>query len=324
MCIILASIRSAWSTYSPWEISVVNRSPYDTLSCMSWFIYAVLAAFLTSLSAMVEKRSLSHLHAIDFSIILSLFAAALSAPALFLYSWETIDGRVIALLLAVSLLATIAFIGVIRGVRHLEVSTSASLFLLGPFLTSLIAYLFLGETLSPIQLGGMLLLALGIYILETKHFFRGGEFWKNIWGDKYSRFIILGMLLYGFTSTGDRIALGYLHVPAVLYTALVQLFIAGFFILVAFYYRRGLSTSYNIAKTEWKLILLVAVLTTGYRVMQSQAAALAAIGLVIAIKRSSALFTTVVGGELFREHDLIRKTIACTIMIGGVYLIAMN
>ena len=80
----------------------------------------------------------------------------------------------------------------------------------------------------------------------------------------------------------------------------------------------------QIAKMEWKLILLVAVLTTGYRIMQSQAAALAAIGLVIAIKRSSALFTTIVGGEIFRERDLIRKTIACSIMIGGVYLIAMK
>lgn len=291
---------------------------------MTWFIFAVLAAFLTSLSAMVEKKTLSHLHAIDFSIVLAIFAALLTLPALFTSSWETIDTKAIALLIGVSLLATFAFIGVIRGVRHLDVSTSSSLFLLGPFITSLIAFLFLGETLSHLQLGGMLLLALGVYILETKHFWHGGEFWSAIWGDKYSRFILLGLLLYGFTSTGDRIALGYWHIPAVLYTALTQLFIAVFFILVAYYYRGGLASSYQTAKVNWKLILLVALLTTGYRVMQSQAAALAAIGLVVAIKRSSALFTTIVGGEIFREHDLVRKTVACTIMIAGVYLIALK
>lgn len=291
---------------------------------MTWFIFAVLAAFLTSLSTMVEKKTLAHLHAIDFSIVLSIFAALLSLPVLFTSSWDTIDAKALGLLLVVSLLATFAFIGVIRGVRHLEVSTSSSLFLLGPFITSLIAFLFLGEKLSPLQLGGMFLLALGIYVLETRHFWRGGEFWSAIWGDKYSRFILFGLLLYGFTATGDRIALGYWHIPPLLYTALVQLLIACFFIPIAISYRGGFSSSYQTAKANWKLILLVALLTTGYRIMQSQAAALAAIGLVVAIKRSSALFTTIVGGEIFREHDLVRKTIACTIMILGVYIIAMH
>jgi uncharacterized membrane protein len=77
-------------------------------------------------------------------------------------------------------------------------------------------------------------------------------------------------------------------------------------------------------KKEWKFLLLVAILTSLHRWMQGEATALAAVGLVIAIKRSSALFTTVIGGELFKEKDLMRKSIACLIMIGGVFLIAVR
>ena len=53
------------------------------------------------------------------------------------------------------------------------------------------------------------------------------------------------------------------------------------------------------------------------------ALALAATGLVVAVKRSAVLFTTVIGGELFRDDHLLRKSVACAVMISGVYLLAL-
>jgi uncharacterized membrane protein len=47
------------------------------------------------------------------------------------------------------------------------------------------------------------------------------------------------------------------------------------------------------------------------------------ISLVIPIKRLSALFSTVIGGELFHEKYLLRKSIACVVMIIGAVLIVM-
>jgi drug/metabolite transporter (DMT)-like permease len=291
---------------------------------MTWFAYAVISAFVSSLSAIVEKRTLSHIHAMDFSIVLSFIAATLTLPVLFTESWSVVPLPAIWLTFGVSILASFAFIGVTRGIRHLEISTSSSLFLLGPFVTVLLAYLILGETLSISQLGGIVLLAAGIYVLETRHFFKFAEFWENVTGDRYSRYILFGLLLYGFSSIGDRIILGHYHVDAKFYTALVQLFLAFQFILIAFYYRGGVRGPIASVKKEWKFLLLVAILTSLHRWMQGEATALAAVGLVIAIKRSSALFTTVIGGELFKEKDLMRKSIACLIMIGGVFLIAVR
>jgi drug/metabolite transporter (DMT)-like permease len=195
---------------------------------------------------------------------------------------------------------------------------------MGPFVTVLLAYLILGETLTQLQFGGIILLAIGIYTLETRHFFRFSEFWKNTTGDKYTRYILFGLLLYGFSSIGDRLILGHYHVDPKFYTALVQLFLAFQFTLIAFYYRGGVRAPLLSLKNEWKMLLLVAVLTTLHRWMQGEATALAAVGLVIAVKRSSALFTTIIGGELFQEKDLFRKSIACLIMIGGVFLIAFK
>ena len=291
---------------------------------MTWFGYAVISAFIGSLSAIIEKKTLAHIHAMDFSIMLSFAAALCSLPFLWSPSWHSVSPEIVVIIFGVSLIAAFAFIGVTRGLRHLDISTSSSLFLLGPFITALLAYLILGETLTHIQLGGIALLAVGIYILETKHLLRFGEFWKNTTGDRYTRYILLGLLLYGFCGVGDRIVLGYFHIDAKFYTALVQFFLAIQFTLIACYYRGGLREPLKSVRGEWKLLLLVAVLTTLYRYMQAEATALAAIGLVVAVKRSSALFTTVIGGELFREKGLFRKSIACLIMISGVFLMAMK
>lgn len=291
---------------------------------MTWFVYAVLSAFLGSLTAILEKKTLTTLHAIDFSIALAFAAALFSSPILFTASWESITPTVLALTLLISILSAFAFVGVSRGMRHLEISTSSPLFLMGPFMTVLLAYLLIGETLAPMQLWGILLLAIGIYVLETRHLLRAGEFWQHLWGDKYSRFIMFGLLLYAGSAVCDRIVLAYLNVPAPLFIALAQVFLAIVFIGIAYYYRGGIREPLRLSAPHWKSILFLALLAMFARIAQAEATALAAIGLVTAVKRTSALFTTVIGGEIFHDQYILRKTIACFIMIGGVYLIALK
>lgn len=291
---------------------------------MTWFGYAVLCAFLSSLSAIIEKKTLSHVHAMDFSIALALCAGILSAPILFTASWAHVNPQMLALTFLISLLAAFAFIGVTRGVRHLDISTSSSLFLLSPFLTTLLAFVLLGESLSHLQFAGIALIGLGTYILETTHTMRFKEFWDNMVGDRYTRYILIGLLLYSFCALGDRIVLSRMMIDPKIYVAIIQLFLALEFIVIALYYRGGVSEPLRMMKSEWKKVLLIGILTTGYRWMQSEATALAAIGLVVAVKRSSTLFTTLIGGGIFHERELLRKSIACLIMIVGVYLIALK
>lgn len=291
---------------------------------MTWFVYAILSAFLGSLSAILEKRTLGTVHAIEFSAALSVCAALWSLPIFFTASWANVDLKVIALTFILSIIAAFAFIGITRAVKHMEISTSSPLLLVGPFMTAITAFIILGEKLTLLQWAGIALLAIGIYTLETKHFFRFREFLSNIFGDKYTRYIMFGLLLYAFTGVGDRFVIAHWHVAPTLYTALIQLFLAFQFILITLYYRGGLLAPIRIMRSNWKSVLLIALLTTGYRLMQAEATALAAIGLVVAVKRSSSLFTTIIGGELFHDKDIFRKSIACLIMIVGVYLIALN
>lgn len=290
---------------------------------MTWFVYATLSAFFAALASVLEKKTLNRVHTLDFATALAFFAALVSLPTLFFASWENMTPAVFGVIFIISLFASVAFIEVTRGVRHMEISTSSPLFLMSPMIAALLAFFILGEKLSPTQIEGMLLLLLGTYILETKHFFRAGEFFRNIWEDKYARVILFGVLIYGFVSLGDRIVLAYWDVSPMLFVALVQLCIALCFVVLTLFRHHSIAPMLHIIGGGWKSILLIALLTTAYRLMQAEAMALAAIGLVVAIKRSSTLFTTFIGGELFHDHDVLRKSIACFIMIVGVSIIAL-
>jgi transporter family protein len=291
---------------------------------MTWFIFAVLSAFFASLASILEKKTLERIHAVDFSTVLAFAAALISFPTLFTASWEHVSLPVLGAIFLVSILAAAAFIQVTHGVRHLEISSSSPLFLTSPMITALLAFVLLGEKLTLLQIGGMFLLLLGTYVLETKHFFMAKEFFQNLWGDTYSRLIMLGLLMYGFTSLGDRIILAHWGVSPMIYIALAQLFIAMIFLVLTLVRHRSIVPSLTIIRNGWKGIFLIAFLTTAYRLMQAEATALAAVGLVVAVKRSSTLFTTIIGGELFHDHGILRKTIACIIMIIGVYAIALG
>lgn len=76
------------------------------------------------------------------------------------------------------------------------------------------------------------------------------------------------------------------------------------------------------SRAKW-FILFVAVCTVGYRFAQSAALKQVETGIVIAIKRMSALIIVALSGEFFHEKNLLKKIIASVIMIAGILLLVL-
>ena len=68
-------------------------------------------------------------------------------------------------------------------------------------------------------------------------------------------------------------------------------------------------------------ISLISVLTIGYRYTQIVAVSLASVALVLAIKRTSVFWATVIGGKLFNDKDLLKRSIAAILILIGAILI---
>ncbi len=291
---------------------------------MMWFVFATLSALMASLSTIIEKRTLKDLHATDFSFVIAGLVALWSLPLLFFAPPFSLTPLILGTIYGTSILASFAYLEVTKGVRHMEISSSAPLFLLSPFITALFAFLALQETLTEGQLGGMALLAIGTYILETTHLRDVKEFIRHFLGDHYARLIVLGLCVYALTSTIDRIILGSWGVPVLLYLSLIHLSIFLNFFFYAMYQKRDLRAIWARAYAHRGSLLLVSFLSVGHRLAYAEAIAHAAVALVVSVKRSSSLFTTIIGGQLFHDHALMRKSVACTIMFLGVALLALS
>ena len=288
-----------------------------------WLTFALLAAFFSAGAVLIQKRTLINEHAMEFSTNLALLNVMLTLPFFFFVDFSQIKFWPLAFIFFASILGSIAFLLVAKGLRHMEISSASPLLVLGPGITATLAFIFLGESLKPLQVGGIGVLILGSYILELKD---SHDFLHPIRvfnQSKYVYFIVIALILYGVSSVLDRQILAHFNVEPIAYIAFVHIFIAFHFIVMISIFHDGFKGIQNGFKNVGPWLLLASMLTIGYRFAQAQAVKIAYVGLVVPVKRLSAFFTTIIGGELYHEHNLLRKAIACLIMILGVILIVI-
>lgn len=290
---------------------------------MDWIFFAFLTAILVAASAITQKKALFKEHAMEFSATLAILSLIVAAPLFISIRWENLEIFTLFILFFASIFAALAFLMIAKAMRHMEVSDTSPLLVMTPAFTALFAFIFLGESITWIQVGGLVLLIAGSYVLELKR--ESGILGPFILfkKSKYIKFIFLAMMLYGLTATIDRLLLGTYKMQPEAYIAFFHLFVAIQFLIMIWAFYDGLKGVKNGLKNAGWWILIVALFTVGYRLAQSFAISEAKVALVSAIKRTSALFAVVIGGELFHEANILRKAIACLIMLAGVFMIVI-
>lgn len=291
---------------------------------MSWIVFALLAAVFTSASALFEKKTLQKTHAASFvadlSVINFFIALILFAP---LSDFSQVNLNILLLVGFACLLGAVGFLFITKAMRHMEVSTVSPMLTLEPGLVALFALFLLGEKLAANQWLGIVILVIGTLLLETAAIkeYRGEL--KKLFFSPHTRYLYFAVLIYSLTSIFDRLVLSRLGISVPTYTLLIHTFQAAIFIGLIMFKYGGLADIFGTFKKFGFLIFAISLFTVLYRFFQMQAVALASIGLVIAIKRTSSLFTTIIGGEIWHEHNLGKKIIACVIMVIGAVLVVV-
>lgn len=289
---------------------------------MTWFIVALLSAFLSSFAAITQKKVLFKLGALEFSFLLSLVNLVLSVPFFFFIDYDTITTVNLAILFIKSLIGVGAFFCVMLSLKNLEISNSLPLLALTPGFVAIIAYVFLGESLKLSEVIGLLLLILGTFILEIKDLKKFSFPFNDTLKNKYYKYILIALLLFTASSVLDKILLIKLNLSPVSLTAFQHMYFAIFFSIAYLLYKGNIETStLRMRKENLGWILLIAVLTIGYRFTQVLAISLASVALVLAIKRTSVFWATVIGGRLFKDKDLLKRSIAAILILAGAILI---
>lgn len=289
---------------------------------MTWFILSILSAFLSAFAAITQKKVLFKVGALEFSFLLSLVNLLFSIPFFFFIDYSTVNYTNLSVLFIKSIIGVGAFYCVMVSLKNLEISNALPLLALTPGFVAVFAFLLLGESLKTIEIIGLLFLIAGTFILESKNFkdlfIPFSVFIKSV----YHRYIILALLLFTASSILDKFLLIKLNLSPISLTAFQHIYFAVIFSIIYLLFKnKEMHSTLEIKKNQLGWIALISIITIGYRYTQIVAVSLASVALVLAIKRTSVFWATVIGGKLFNDKDLLKRSIAAILILVGAILI---
>jgi len=289
---------------------------------MTWFLIALLSSFLSAFAAITQKKVLFNLNPVQFSFYLSIANLVLSIPFFFFIDYNTINASNLFVLFIKSVIGVTAFLCVMTALKNLQISNALPLLALTPGFVAVFAFLFLGEALKFYEVLGLISLIAGTFILESKNLkeilFPLNVFFKS----KYHRYILAALLLFTASSVMDKLLVSKMNLTPISFTAFQHIYFALLLFIIYFAFRGKLvDHSPQVNKTDYLWILLISVLTIGYRYTQIVSVSIASVALTLAVKRTSVLWATVIGGKIFKDTNLLKKTIAVLFILLGAILI---
>jgi len=288
---------------------------------MEWYYFSFMAAILSALAAIIEKKVLFKEKALSFTVILSIFNLILASIFFFFVDFSKISLMILVIVFFKSILNAFAFLCVMYAIKNLELSDALPLLVITPGLVAIFALIFLQESLKITEWFGLILLTLGIYVLQVK----GTSIIisiKKLIKSRGHKYVLVALVLFTITALLDRIILNKFKLAPAAYMGFQHLFFAIIFIVIFFLFNAKIQDLKKTLQQSWPLIFILALTTIGYRFFEIMAIKLTnAVALSLAIKRISVFFAVVIGGSLFKEHNLLRKAIATAMLILGVILI---
>lgn len=289
---------------------------------MTWFIVAFTSALLSAFAAITQKKVLFKLGALEFSFLLSISNLIFSIPFFFFIDYSTLNSLNLTVLFIKSIIGVAAFLCVMISLKNLEISNALPLLALTPGFVAVFAFFLLGESLKSSEVLGLLFLISGTFILESKSLKDFNFPFKIFVKSYYHRFILFALLLFTASSILDKYLLIKLNLSPVSLTAFQHIYFAILFSVIYVIFKSKKHVTTNILNRDnlgW--IALISIITIGYRYTQIIAVSLASVALVLAVKRTSVFWATVIGGKLFKDKDLLKRSIAAILILIGAILI---
>lgn len=283
---------------------------------MQWYFWVIIGSVFGSLAAITNKKALFQEHALEFSsfraivtlLILSVFAIGIDLSisvtnALFLF-----------------IFATIASLGVILRnhlLRHADLSEVTPLDGVGGFFVLVLGILFLGEIPSRLQLAGVFLCILGVYVLEYDVNFKTS--FKKFLTRPFFRQYFYVFILFAIVSVALRQILQEVNPLTTLFYFMFFMSLQILFVEVFIHGKRDFKdfkqAKISIVLTAFLMFFANLFIYVGLTFPQAQAV------LVRTISVSATIILTLMGGRYFNEKHLLRKTIAASIIICAAILV---
>ncbi len=287
---------------------------------MSWYLLSLVAAFSIGFYTILEKEGLKKTSSLAFLLISWFLIALFSLPIALTRNIFVLETPDMALLILKSLFAAAFFSLIGKALQKMEISEFAPFLSFSPIIVLVLSYLFLGEKIGPLGLFGVGLIVAGAYLVELKDGLLSP--FRVLVENRNIHLIILGLFFGGLCAIIDRAIL--LKEPDLLSFFALSNFLVFFSFLLFSSFKK--EVFYDVRSdfkkiAPWVLAAAAFYFLADLAYFKALLAPAALVALVIPLKRVSILVSTFVGGEVFKEKNVLKKTLAAVVMLLGVFLI---
>lgn len=283
---------------------------------MLWFILSLSSAITATLLDVLAKRLSNKISPLKIAQG-KVFLGTLFVILYFLILKKNfLDTRNLLLLSSIIPLEVLALYLYLKAISFWPLSHTIPLLSLTPLPLFLTSKIFLNDKFSNSGIIGTILIVSGSYILNISQFKEGFlEPFKALFKEKGSRLMLIVALIYSFNSAIGKRCIEISSVDS---------FILNYFILLSLGF-----IIFSILKKEFfSLKEARALIPLGFfsfflSVIQFSAYSLAPVVYVIAIKRTSILFSVLSGKIFFKEKKIIEKIFGSLLMFSGSVLLGL-
>lgn len=287
---------------------------------MIWIAAILASGFFFSLNHIIRKKILEDANVLDMMIFTGSFGFIVLIPFIKYIDFDISFKNLFLIMLNTAFAYTGSY--TLNTVyRKCEISSVSPMLNINPLFVIFLSYITLGEVLSGMQIFGVLLILTGGYIItleDIRYFFRPFTSIPR----KYFLAILATLVLWAFCPVLNRIVLLEIDTFSYLFFFTMFICIIQLVILVLFSRYKDVGV---IIKKNWLLLIMAGLCWVISDLLHLYAIAIptAMVSLIIPVKRISNLITVIIGGTLFKEKNLVSKSIACSIMIAGLFVIAL-
>lgn len=289
---------------------------------MNWFLLSLLCAFSLATADALSKKFFQDYAADELVLGRFVYSGILLAPWLFAHPPPPVVGFPFWGWVGAAVpLEIIAMLLSMRAVRDCPLSLSQPLLALTPAFTVPAALALLGERVSAIGLAGIAFVVAGTFLL---YYDRAHGGWRNVGApfrafarQQGAKLMLFVAMIYGITSVMGKAALDYM--PASSFGAFYFLFV-GTVSATVLLLRRPASGRALLRRPGLQLLaggLFAVMVYTHYLALETVQASY-----MIAVKRTSILFSVIYGGLFFGERKLLKCLMAAALMLVGVAMLA--
>jgi len=286
-----------------------------------WFFLALFFALWTSIGTSITKKLTTKLDLITLIIVQGIAVLPFQLILVILLGGiPSVSLNFYLFIFAAACIDSLTALLSITALKISPISLLAPLSSFNPVFTTIIASVFLHETLSTEKYLGIITIIIGTYILNISEL-KGGVLlpFKKLFTNRGVLFFMLSNLLWSITPIFQKQAIFETKPTIPLFAAFSEeLLITIFFIpFILFRSKKQISQ----IKTSWKFLLIPAPFVALASLAAFNAFSQAPIGLVTSVFKLSTLFTVGWGFLFFKEERIKERLAGAIVMILGTILL---